>query len=293
LLAILLVALLFHGAQSFLRPKRGVLAVLFLLPILKTAGSSGFLVRFALADVFLAIALAGTLVALRRGRAGPWRSLRVPQQVLVSLLAFLPIVVLSFFASESIERSFVETTAYAVNVLLAALVVFHLRTREDILHAFRVWEAALVVAVIFGVVGLGLLFSGNFDTALTEGPKLASTFKKSGQLSAYLLPSIAILWFNLTHRSTTRRARVLRASLLVVLFVCLVGTGSRTGLALGAATIVILFGGRWLSTCLRRPVPALAWAALALALLVPVGRAASAALPFSFQRALSIASWES
>ncbi len=137
------------------------------------------------------------------------------------------------------------------------------------------------------------LFGGNFDTALTEGPKLASTFKKSGQLSAYLLPSIPILAFQLLYRSPTRRARFVRGTLLVVLFVCLIGTGSRTGLALGAATGLLLFGGRWLTSAARRPALALSSVVLAAALLFVAGRAVAGVLPFSFQRAFSIVSGES
>jgi O-antigen ligase len=168
-----------------------------------------------------------------------------------------------------------------------------LRSREDLLRAFRVWEAAVVVTLAGGVAGIVLLFTGNFDTALTEGPKLASTFKKSGQLSAYLLPSIPILWFNLTQRSATRRARAARVAVFIVLLVCLVGTGSRTGLALGAGTCLVLFGGRWIRGVVRRPAFALAGIACAAAILVPAGRAVSGALPFSFQRAFSIVSGES
>jgi O-antigen ligase len=54
----------------------------------------------------------------------------------------------------------------------------------------------------------------------------------------------------------------------------------------------VLFAGRWASAALRRPARALAYVALGVAIAVPAGRAASAALPFSFQRALSIASGE-
>lgn len=287
------IALLAYGGISFLHPRRGMLAVLFLLPILKTAGSSGFLLRFALADVFLLLAATGTLVALLRGRCGSWRELRLPRQVLFALLFFLPIVLLSFFASESVERSFVETTAYLVNVVFAALLVFHFRTREHLTAAFLVWERAVAVTLVFGIAGLVLLFTGNFDTALTEGPKLASTFKKSGQLSAYLLPSVAILWYNFTYLSTTRRARIVRGVLFFVLFVCLVGTGSRTGLALGGGVFFLLFGGRWVLGLLRRPALKLGFLALAFAALIPIGVALNSVLPFSFQRAFSIVSGES
>lgn len=293
LVALVGIALLFYGGDSFVRPKRGIFAVLFLLPILKTAGSSGFLVRFALADIFLGIALVGTLVALRRKQAGNWRELRIPRQALVALFLFLPMAIVSFFASESIERSFVETTAYVTNVFLAALLVFHLRTREDLVVAFAIWEKAVVVTLIGGIVGLIFLFTGNFETALTEGPKLASTFKKSGQLSAYLMPSVAILWFNLTYRSPTRKLRIYRTIVFVVLFICLVGTGSRTGLALGGATFLFLFGGRWAMSFLQRPLLKLGAIAVVVAVLIPLFGAVNDALPFSFQRAFSIVSGES
>ncbi len=267
-----------------------MLAVVLLLPILKTAVSDGFLVRFALADVFIFLTAAGTLVALGRGRAGAWRELRVPSQALAGLACFFPLVLLSFAAAESVERSLVEATAYAVNAALAALIVFHLRTREDLFEAFLAWERGVIVTVAVGLAGLALLFTGNFDTALTEGPKLASTFKKSGQLSAYLMPSVAILWFNFAFRSPTRRARFWRGVLFFLLFVCLVGTGSRTGLALGSGVFLLLFGGRWAMGFLDRPVLKLGLAALAFALLVPIGAWVSGYLPFSFQRAFSIVS---
>jgi len=45
--------------------------------------------------------------------------------------------VVSFFASENVERSVVETTAYFANVVLAALIVLHLRVREDLLRAMN------------------------------------------------------------------------------------------------------------------------------------------------------------
>ncbi|HET9887212.1 MAG TPA: O-antigen ligase family protein, partial [bacterium] len=264
-----------------------------MLPILKTAGSAGFLVRFAMADVFLFLVLLGTVVAMARGRAGDWRSLRIPRQALFALGAFLPLVLVSFFFSESVERSLIETLAYFVNVVFAALIVLHVRTRRDLHQAFLIWEKAVVLTLIGGVAGLVLLFTGNFDTALTEGPKLASTFKKSGQLSAYLLPSIAVLWYNFAYLSPTKKSRILRGLVFFVLFVCLVGTGSRTGLALGAATFLFLFGAQGARNFVRRPAMHLGAAAIAAVLCVGALHAVSSVLPFSFQRAFSIVSGES
>lgn len=281
------------GAQSFLRPRRGVLAVLFLLPVLKTAGSAGFLARFAIADVFLFLVLLGTIVSIARGRAGEWHSLRIPRQAFLALAAFLPLVLVSFFFSESVERSLIETVAYFVNVVFAALIIFHVRTRRDLMQAFLIWEKGIILTLVGGLAGLFLLFTGNFDTALTEGPKLASTFKKSGQLSAYLLPSIAVLWYNFAYLSPTKKSRILRGILFVILFVCLVGTGSRTGLALGAAAFLLLFGAKGARNFLRRPVLHLGMAAIAAVLFVGALRAVSSVLPFSFQRAFSIVSGES
>jgi O-antigen ligase len=286
-------AFLLFGAQSFLRPRRGILAVLFLLPILKTAGSTGFLARFAIADIFLFLVLMGTVVSIARSRAGEWRSIRIPRQALFALAAFLPLVLISFFFSESVERSLIETMAYFVNVVFAALIVLHIRTRRDLSQAFLIWEKAVVVTLVGGVAGIILLFTGNFDTALTEGPKLASTFKKSGQLSAYLLPSIAVLWYNFVYLSATRSARMLRGILFVTLFVCLVGTGSRTGLALGAAAFFLLFGAQGARNFLRRPALHLGAAAIGAVVLIFAMRAVSSVLPFSFQRAFSIVSGES
>ncbi|MGQ0719943.1 MAG: O-antigen ligase family protein [Candidatus Eiseniibacteriota bacterium] len=283
----LLVVLL--GWRSFSVPSFGVLATLALLPLLKTAAHDGVLARFAAPDVFTFLAFAGTMVLLLRRRDAAWRSIRVPVQALAGLVAFFPCVVLSFLATEDPARSLVETLSYGVNAVLLGLIVFHVRTREDLFACFRAWEAGVVLAVAGSVGGLALLVTGNFDTPLTEGPKLASTFKKSGQLSAYLLPSLPILWFNLRHLSASRRARSARTALIVASFVALLATGSRTGLALGAALVTVLFGAGWARAFLQgRVALRVSVAALCVLAAFPLAARAIEALPFSFHRALSI-----
>jgi hypothetical protein len=283
----LLVALL--GWRSFSAPSYGVLVTIALLPLLKTAAHDGVLARFAAPDVFTFLAFAGTVLLLVRGRDTGWRSVRVPLQALAGLAAFLPCVLLSLLATESLARSVVELASYGVNAVLLALIVFHVRTREALFDCFRAWEAGVVLAVAGAVAGLVLLFTGNLGTPLTEGPKLASTFKKSGQLSAYLLPSLPVLWFNFRHLSRSRRARVLRGALIAASFVALAATGSRTGLALGSALLAVLFWAGWARAFLRGRV-ALRVSVVALCAMValPLWARAIEALPFSFHRALSV-----
>jgi O-antigen ligase len=239
--------------------------------------------------VFTFFAFAGTVLLLLRRRDTEWRSIRVPMQALVGLVAFFPCVLLSFLATEDPARSAVELVSYGVNAVLLGLIVFHVRERDDLFACFRAWEAGVVLAVAGSAVGLALLFAGNFDTPLTEGPKLASTFKKSGQLSAYLLPSLPILWFNYRHLSASRRARVLRGLLIAAAFIALLATGSRTGLVLGGALLAGLFGAGWVRTFLgRRAALRVSVAALCLLAALPPAARMVDALPFSFHRALSI-----
>jgi O-antigen ligase len=268
-----------------------VLAILFALPLQKTAGSSGFLARFALADIFTALAIAGTVVALARGNAGDWRSIRVPGQFLIGVALFLPAVAVSFFVTETVERSIVETIAYLVNLVIVSVIVFHIRTREDLYRCLRTWEIAVWIVVLGAFVGVIFLFQGRLDTLLTNGPKVTSTFKKSGQLSAYIMASLPVLWFTLIYRSKTRRQRILRGLFLALAVVSLFATGSRTGFLLGAGLTGVLFGGRWLTMLLRRrTVLKLSSLAFAAILAVPIFAIVLQELPFSFQRAFSIAS---
>lgn len=283
----LLVALL--GWRSFSVPSFGVLATLALLPLLKTAAHDGVLARFAAPDVFTFLAFAGTVLLLLRGRDTGWRGIRVPAQALAGLVAFFPCVLLSLLATEDPARSVVELVSYGVNAVLAGLIVFHVRTRKALFACFRAWEAGVVLAVAGSAAGLALLVTGNFDTPLTEGPKLASTFKKSGQLSAYLLPSLPILWFNLRYLSASRRTRGARVALIVASFVALLATGSRTGLVIGAVLVALLFGAGWARAFLSGRVPLRASVAVLCVLAAfPLAARGIDSLPFSFHRALSI-----
>lgn len=289
LVAVIAATVLLLGWRSFSTPARGIPVILALLPVLKTAASGGIFVRFALPDVFIFIVFAGTLVVLLRGRDPAWSDRRVPIQVLIGLAVFLFMVVLSFVATEDPARSGIEITAYAVNLVFFGLVILHVRTREQLLACFRAWEIGVVVAVAGSVVGVCFIAAGRFDVFFTEGPKVASTFKKSGQLSAYLLPSLPILWFNLYQLSTTRRARILRRALIVGTYLSIVAAGSRGGFVVGALLLAGLFGGPLLRTLRgRRAVVAGSAAALACLLAAPLAQRAIEALPFTFHRAFSI-----
>jgi O-antigen ligase len=277
------------GWKAFRRPRWGVLVILFALPLQKTAGDSGILARFTIVDVFTAIAAAGTAVAIARGRGGAWRELRVPTQFVVGIGLFLPIVFASFFVSETPSRSAVETTAYLVNVILVALVVFHVRTRRQLWACVDAWEWATVLVVVLSCAGIACLFLGKLDTLLTEGPKVTASFKKSGQLSSYLVATLPLLWFNLTYRSRTRRALWLRRLLVAGAVVAVFATGSRTGFALGAALAAVLFAGRSIAVLLRRRTGLkLASIGFAAMIVVSVCGVLLERLPYSFQRALSI-----
>jgi len=275
--------------RSFATPFRGLLVVLAALPLLKTVAHEGVLARFAPPDVFVALTAAGTAVVLARRRDAAWGSVRIPREVLLGGGAFAAAALLSVLASEDVGRSAVELAAYGVNAVLFALLVFHVRTREALFTCVRAWEIGVVIAVLGSVAGVALLFAGNLETPLTEGPKLASTFKKSGQLSAYLLPSFPLLWFARRELSTSRRARALRGLLIAAAYASLVATGSRTGLALGTAILAALFAGSWLRTLLgRQTLLRLGVAVAALAAVVPAAGDLASRLPYSFQRAFSV-----
>jgi len=289
LVALLGIGVLALGWRSLSTPARGVPVILALLPLLKTAERGGVLARFAPPDVFIFLTLLGTVVLLARRRDPGWRSVRVPLQVLVGLALFFPPVVLSFLASEDPGRSTVELVAYGVNAVLFGLVVFHVRSRENLLACMRAWEIGVVVAVVGAVVGVVLLLNGIVHVPLTEGPKVSSTFKKSGQLSAYLLPSLPILWFNLREMSATRRARILRRLLIAATYFAIVASGSRAGLVIGGVLIVGLFGGSWICGVANRRGLALAsTGGLLLAFATPRLSHALDILPFGFRRAFSI-----
>jgi O-antigen ligase len=139
------------------------------------------------------------------------------------------------------------------------------------------------------MVAVVLLFQGNPHTLLTNGPNVTSTFKKSGQLSAYLIGSLPIIWFNLRHRSPTRSMRARRRILIAATMVAIVATGSRTGFLVGGMLVFTLFAGPTLLAFLRgRTALKLTSLAFGLMLLVPIFRLVQGSLPFSFQRAASI-----
>ncbi|HMB68385.1 MAG TPA: O-antigen ligase family protein [bacterium] len=289
LVAVIAATVLFLGWRSFSTPARGIPVILAMLPVLKTAASGGILVRFALPDVFIFLVFLGTLVLLLRGRDPGWADRRVPVQVLVGLAAFFVFVGLSFFMSRNVLRSGIEVAAYSVNLVFFALVILHVRTRDQLFTCLRAWEVGVVIAVAGSVVGVCLLFAGIFDVFFTEGPKVASTFKKSGQLSAYLLPSLPILWFNYRHLSATRRARVLRGALIVGTYLSIVAAGSRGGFVVGALLLAVLFGGPMLGALRgRRLLVAGAAVGLACFLAAPLWSKVMETLPFTFHRAFSI-----
>ena len=286
--AIAVVAAAAFGWRAFSQPAFGALAVMFTIPLQKTSGSEGLLARFAITDIFTALTVAGTVVALARGRDTGWKDLRIPTQFLFGIALFLPIVAISFFVTETPSRSIVETFAYVVNMALAAIVAFYVRSRRDLERCLDVWERAVVLVVIGALIAVVLLFLGNPHTLLTNGPKVTSTFKKSGQLAAYLIGSLPILWFNLRYRTTTRGARVARRSLLAGTLIAIVATGSRTGFLVGGALAVVLFVGPLVASLRGRTALKLASLAFGVMLVVPLIRSVVDSLPFSFQRAASI-----
>lgn len=289
LVAVIAATVLFLGWRSFGTPARGVPVILAMLPVLKTAASGGIFVRFALPDVFIFIVFAGTVVVLARRRDPDWAGRRIPVQVLAGLAVFLVFVLLSFTASEDPVRSGIEVTAYAVNLVFFALIILHVRTRDQLFTCLRAWEIGVVIAVAGSVVGVCLLFAGRLDVFFTEGPKVASTFKKSGQLSAYLLPSLPILWFNYHQLSATRRARILRGALIVGTYLSIVAAGSRGGFVVGAFLLALLFGGAAIRSLRgRRLLVAVSVAGLACLAAAPLAERAMDALPFTFHRAFSI-----
>jgi hypothetical protein len=145
LLAVTGALLLAYGWTAFSRPRRGVLALIVLLPLVKTAASGGFVARFAPVDLFALLAALGTAVAAVRRRLPDWSSLRLPTQVLAGLGLFFALALASFLQAEEVVRSFVEFAAYGVNLVLLILVVVHIRTREQLIRCFRAWEAAVVI----------------------------------------------------------------------------------------------------------------------------------------------------
>jgi O-antigen ligase len=231
-------------------------------------------------DLFTALAFAGTLVAFARNRAMGCASVLIPREFIVGTALFLGACLVSFFTTETPERSIVELGVYVVNLTIFGLVVLHLQSREDLRLAFRVWERATLYTAVIGILGVWFLFQGITDSLVTNGPKLAATFKKSGQLASYLLASLPILWFNLLYQSPRRGQRVARALLIAIVL-------SRTALLLAAGILAILFGIRWslgILTDSRRFV-----AAATVAVLVPILiENLSLELPFAFRRAFSI-----
>lgn len=263
--------------------------MLFALPLQKTAGSSAILQRFTVIDLFTAIAVAGTVVAIVRGRADGWQDLRLPKQFLIGIALFLPIVFASFFVTETPSRSAVETLAYLVNLVIVAAIVFHVRTRKHLYACLDAWEWAAALVTVLACVGIFLLFQGRVDTLLTNGPKVTATFKKSGQLSSYLMVTLPLLWFNLIYRTHDRRTRWLRSLLVVGATVALFATGSRTGFAIGGGVALALFAGRWVVGILsRRTLLKLSTLAFAGMIAVPLYGLLLERLPFSFHRALSV-----
>jgi len=240
-------------------------------------------------DVLTFITVAGTGIAILRGRGGDWRDLRVPKQFLVGVALFLPVVFASFFVTETPSRSIVETIAYLVNLVIVAVIVFHVRNRRHLYACLDAWEWAAALVVATACVGILFLFQGRLDTLLTNGPKVTATFKKSGQLSSYLIVTLPVLWFNLTYRSPGRWARRLRTLLVAGAAVSLFATGSRTGFVLGGGVLIVLFGGRWIVGLLsRRTALKLAGLGFAAMVSVPIYGWLLDQLPFSFHRALSI-----
>ena len=288
--AIVAVIAMTAGWMAFTRPVWGVLALLLAIPLQKTAGSEGVAAKFALADVFTFFTLLGLAVAMGRGRDPGWRTVRIPRQFLLGIVLFFGIGVASLLVTETLTRSAVEMISYVVNVAILVLIVLLVRNRSTLYRCLSAWEAGLVITVLGALVAVVLLFCGQFDTLLTNGPKVTSTFKKSGQLSSYITATIPLLWFNLRYRSPTARQRTLRRLLLVATLLALMATGSRTGFAIGFVVVAVLFGGRWVWGVLgRRRLLKLSGLALVVLIVSASPKVGLQSVPYSFQRAVSIA----
>ena len=204
----------------------------------------------------------------RIGGTIDWREVRIPSGAVRALVVFFALLLVSATRAESPLRSLLEVSTYGANAVLMTLIVWHVRTRERLLRCLDMWEIAVAVAVAGGLLGM---------------------LGTSGPLAAYLLPSLPILWYQLVHRSRTRRTRWLRAGLIAAALAVLPATGSRSGLLLGVAMLALLFAGRGIVGFLgRRPTLKLATLALALGIGAEALRTEARDWPLPFHRAVSV-----
>jgi O-antigen ligase len=189
--------------------------------------------RFALAEVLFAGFLFLLFLQVLTGEQKLLKSHMPSKDFFILFGVWLIAILLSGFGSTHTSQYLFESGGMIYLAIAAFVVAFLAAQSEQYFGRIFKWVRISVIIVV-GVGVLGLIFqfvTENFDPFFyNNAQKLISTFKFPNQLAGFLVLFFPLLWEE-TQRSGVWIRRLFYGALLLATLVCVVATGSRTGVA--------------------------------------------------------------
>jgi O-antigen ligase len=192
-------------------------------PIIPHGFTQGF------GDLFAACSIIGYL--LRHPNPSQWRELWRPEYVWLGLILAAAAVSLIFTpvwglqVPYGIKYGLAEIAGYSLAMAFLVILVHEVRSQNDFNTTLCAVAAAMLVVVLFSLVGLSLSItctvSNDVQTLLTTNGAITSTFSNPNYHAAYLICVLPLaLWFYLNVlRGTWKRHLAFAGVILLILLV--------------------------------------------------------------------------
>lgn len=196
--------------------------------------------RLGLAEVLFGAFLFILFLHMPTGQLKLYKSRLPSKDVFILFGLWLVALLLSGFGSTHVSEYLFESGGMVYLAITAIVIALIAAQTEQYFERIFKW-ARISVVIVVGVGALGMILqivTGHYDPLFyNTARKLISTFKFPNQLAGFLVLFFPMIWEE-AQRSGSWIRRLFYGAILIATFVCIVATGSRTGVA----ALVFCFG---------------------------------------------------
>lgn len=264
------------------KPIRGIFLSVFFLPVLVSVNLPIVGPKLALVDIFISMTGFAWFTRLMTGKKP---LMRIKPQFYIPLAVFCLVALASFLNTLSYSRSAIELLSYVYLGAFFFLFCQIVENEEQLNNVVKIWIAASLMVVLFGLIQIFSLATGfGRELLLWHDPttKITSLLRGPSQLPSYLISIFPVfLLYAVKKRGCVR---YLNWIVIVLTAVVMLATGSKTGLVVMFGAFALFFLWRMGHVRTWGTYIGLAlFSSLVLALVIPV-------LPAAVSRSLSILS---
>ncbi|MBI1730860.1 O-antigen ligase family protein [Candidatus Acetothermia bacterium] len=189
--------------------------------------------RLGLAEVLFGAFLFFLFLQMSTGQLKLYKSRLPSKDVFILFGLWLVALLLSGFGSTHVSQYLFESGGMVYLAITAIAIALIAAQSEQYFERIFKW-ARISVVIVVGVGALGMILqivTGHYDPLFyNTARKLISTFKFPNQLAGFLVLFFPMIWEEAQGSGSWIR-RLFYGALLIATFVCIVATGSRTGVA--------------------------------------------------------------